>query len=422
MKSILRFFNSLTTRLQLATLLASLVGIFFSIKSYHRIHDIHPDVADALLRDMEFQLYIAFVAQVFAWYIITKHVIQPIVTLIELMRQLGDNKYDVEVPYTDVGNQIGSFARKVKLFKDRINYVRTLEKQQKEQEEWAQDDRRLLLQTLSSNFDTSIRKIVNQFLESAGTVKNNAESLTRIATENTNQLKALLLQSTQSHTSMFTVAGAAEELTSSIEHINAQAEQASRVTNEAVAKAEAANQVMIALSNGTTQISDVLNMINEITAQINLLALNATIEAARAGEQGKGFAVVASEVKNLASQTATATQEIAEFITRVSEQSNNAVRSINEIHQIIGSIYSISKEVTNAVSAQNSATREIAKNIQEAVCISADSKKIVENVTAATQKIDTAAEEMLWICTTLSSESQALDNESRRFVEVLSKA
>ena len=194
------------------------------------------------------------------------------------------------------------------------------------------------------------------------------------------------------------------------------------MSHSAVTKAVSATHIMQALTEGTTKIHAVLGIITEITSQINLLALNATIEAARAGEQGKGFAVVASEVKNLASKTASSTKEIAQFISDISEQSKKAVISISEIQQTIGAIDTISSDVAQAIVAQNNATKHIAQNIQSFVRISGESKKIVEDVSTATQKIDTASEEMLWVCTTLSSESTSLNTASRHFVSLLKEA
>ena len=153
MNKIFRFLNSLTTRLQFATLVASLIGIFFSYQSYVQIKSVNPDIAASMLGGLELQLGVALLAQILAWYIIAKLVIMPIVTLIELMRKLGDNNYEVDVPYTTVANQIGSLARKVKIFKDRIIHMRDLEEEQKMQEISVEQDRAMLLQRLSTDFD-----------------------------------------------------------------------------------------------------------------------------------------------------------------------------------------------------------------------------------------------------------------------------
>jgi methyl-accepting chemotaxis protein len=197
---------------------------------------------------------------------------------------------------------------------------------------------------------------------------------------------------------------------------------AAGVITNAVQKADSANRVMQALAESTIKIHSLVEMINEITAQINLLALNATIEAARAGEQGKGFAVVAGEVKNLASQTASATQEISEFIAQINEKTGDAVQAIDAIHVIIGSINTISAEVATAVQAQNDATGHIARNIQASAQISANSKAIVDAVSDSTKQIYTAAEEMVEVSGTLQGESEGLNKEAQSFVGMLQKS
>ncbi len=419
MKTISRFFSSLTTRLQLATLMASLVGIFFSLTTYLLHSDAPESLRAALERDFQLQLVMALIAQILAWYIITQHVVKPVVTLIELMRALGEDKYDIEVPFITVGNQIGSLARKVKIFKDKVIYARKLEQERKEMEEWIAQDRQLLVQTLSTNFDTHVNKTVSKLLESTHTVKANAQGLCTISMHNTKQLGILKQHSERAHESMHSVAGAAEELASSIQHINAQIARAGTIIKQAVSKAENATQVMQALSESTSKIHYLIESINEITAQINLLALNATIEAARAGEQGKGFAVVAGEVKNLASQTATATQDISEFIAHINDKTHDAVAAIGDIHAIIGSINTVSSEVAHAVSAQNAATGDIAKNIHSTAHVSKQSVEIAEQVATATQKIDTAAEEMMWVSNTLAKETENLGQEAQKFLGVL---
>ena len=263
---------------------------------------------------------------------------------------------------------------------------------------------------------------MTRFIESTETVKGNANALCAIASINAARLKLLHEKSAQSNDSLNLVASAAEELSTSIEKINQQVNRAAEVSHSAVTKAASATRIMEALSEGTGKINAVLSLITTITSQINLLALNATIEAARAGEQGKGFAVVAAEVKNLASKTAISTKEIAMFISDMSEQAKNAVDSIDEIHKIISTIDAISTEVAGAIVVQNRATQNIVQNINSSVLISSESKKIVDEVSSSTQKIDTSSEEMLWVSTTLSADSTNLNTASRYFVSLLKEA
>ncbi len=281
----------------------------------------------------------------------------------------------------------------------------------------AQHERALLLQHIGTEFDTNVSQIVVRFIQSTDTVKGNAQNLSGVAAENAKRLKTLLSHSEQTNAGLEHVAAVAEQLSSSITQINQQVAIASQVTRNAVSKASNATQIMNALSDGAVKINAVLTIISQITSQINLLALNATIEAVRAGEQGKGFAVVASEVKNLAAKTASSTRVIAEYIGVISAQTKNAVEAIEEIQQTITTIDMISSDVAKAVVDQSNATQNITSIIQSSVKMSAESENIVKAVSQETQKMDTAAEEMLWECTTLSSESASLNSQAKLFVK-----
>ena len=400
----------------------SVVGLGFSYKAYVAFEDSIPEAAELLKHDLQMQLLIACCGQLLAWVIIRQRVIRPLVTLIELMRQLGDNKYDVQVPYVAEGNQIGSFARKVKLFKDRVLYMRQLEQEQDAQEHNAELARRQLMDSLSSSFDNKVSSIANTLHQSSNVLQKNAGTLSDIAKSNAQRVQELLKQSMQTSDYMTSVASSAEELTTSIHEITSQVGRASHVTNEAVSKANSANEIMQVLSQETGRISEVLSMISEITDQINLLSLNATIEAARAGEQGKGFAVVASEVKNLASQTATATREIEKFINHISDQTKVAAKSIEEIHHTIETINGISSTVSNAVSAQDEATRHIARSIQESAGLAAASKNIVEAFSEATRHTGDSVAQMQTSCAGLGEQSKQLNGEVQQFLETLKQA
>ncbi|MFN0265061.1 PAS domain-containing protein [Tepidamorphus sp. 3E244] len=194
--------------------------------------------------------------------------------------------------------------------------------------------------------------------------------------------------SVQASANVQTVAAAAEELVASVEEISRQVAHALDIATQAVAEAEESGRIMSGLSENAQSIGNVIELIDNIANQTNLLALNATIEAARAGEAGKGFAVVASEVKNLASQTSKATEEIGGQINAVQNSSISAVGAIDKIKGIIRQISEISESITAAVSEQSAVTRDISENMHTASSGVNTISDDVQAISAATAQIE----------------------------------
>ncbi|MCA9067106.1 MAG: hypothetical protein KDA96_28795, partial [Planctomycetaceae bacterium] len=184
--------------------------------------------------------------------------------------------------------------------------------------------------------------------------------------------------------SVQTISAAAEEMSSSIAEISQQMNRTSEIAHGAVSKAEASGAMVQELAETSQKIGEVVSLIQDIADQTNLLALNATIEAARAGEAGKGFAVVASEVKDLAGQTAKATEEISSQIQSIQSATHSAVTAFAEIGDIIREINESATIVASAIEEQNAASREIASNAEKA---SGGTSQVAANVNEMGQSI-----------------------------------
>jgi methyl-accepting chemotaxis protein len=163
-----------------------------------------------------------------------------------------------------------------------------------------------------------------------------------------------------------TVAASAEELSGSIREIARSASEASRVASQGVSVAQATNDTVARLSQSSGEIDEVVKVITSIAQQTNLLALNATIEAARAGEAGRGFAIVANEVKELAKETAKATEDIAAKIEAIQGDSKAAIEAIGQIDNIMGGIHQAQATIASAVEEQTATTNEIGRSVGEA--------------------------------------------------------
>ena len=235
----------------------------------------------------------------------------------------------------------------------------------------------------------SIRGAAEQVAASSVELSATSQQITANSEETTAQAKVVSEAGGQVNTNLQTVASGAEEMSSTIAEIAKNATEAARVAGEAVTAAESANQTVSRLGDSSVEIGKVIEVITSIAQQTNLLALNATIEAARAGEAGKGFAVVANEVKELAKQTAKATEEIKQKITVIRENTGGAVTAIGGIKEVIDKISQISTTIATAVEEQSATTSEMARNVTEAARGAATISSNIQGVAEAAQNTST---------------------------------
>ncbi len=242
----------------------------------------------------------------------------------------------------------------------------------------------------------SLRDIVAKIAESSQALAAAAEELTAVsqymastADETAAQASVVTSSSELVSRNVQSVAGATEEMTVSIREIARNAADATKVAATAVVVAETTNKTMAKLGASSADIGKVVRVITSIAQQTKLLALNATIEAARAGEAGKGFAVVANEVKELAKETAKATEEIGEKIEAIQADTRGAIEAIERIGAIIAQISVIQTTIAGSVEEQNATTREISASVSEAAISTAE---ITQNVTSVAQSAQATAQ------------------------------
>jgi methyl-accepting chemotaxis protein len=212
-----------------------------------------------------------------------------------------------------------------------------------------------------------------------------------------------------------TVATGVEEMGASIREIAGNASQAAKVAQEAVKVAQATNQTIAKLGESSQEIGKVIKVITSIAEQTNLLALNATIEAARAGEAGKGFAVVANEVKELAKETAKATEEISQKIEAIQGDTAGAVQAIQQISQVISQINDIAATIASAVEEQSATTSEIGRNVAEAAKGSSEIAQNITSVATAAQHTTQGASQTQQAAAQLTHMASELQQIVRRF-------
>ena len=234
--------------------------------------------------------------------------------------------------------------------------------------------------TAREKMTSDVSEVVRAVSTAATELQANSTSMAATAEQTNNQAS--------------TVASASEQLRSSIEEIGRQVTQSSEIAGKAVEQAECSTSMINGLREGAQKIGEVVNMIQDIAEQTNLLALNATIEAARAGEAGKGFAVVASEVKALATQTAKATEEIAQQVGEIQGATGTAVDAVDSINRIITDINEISTSISSAVEEQGAATQEVAKNISGVSEASSETGRLVSDAQGAAENLSGMAAQL----------------------------
>jgi methyl-accepting chemotaxis protein len=245
---------------------------------------------------------------------------------------------------------------------------------------------------LSQNFErafTSLQGMIGHIGENTTTLSAASEELSATAAqlganaeETSAQASVVSAAAEQVSKNVQTVATGTEEMSISIKEIARSAQEAAGVATEAVRVAQTTNSVVGKLGDSSAEIGKVIKVITSIAEQTNLLALNATIEAARAGEVGKGFGVVAHEVKELAKETAKATEEISQKIAAIQTGARGAVEAIAQIGSIIHQIHDYQSTIASAVEEQTATTNEISRNLTEAAKASAD---IAQNITGVAQ-------------------------------------
>jgi len=282
------------------------------------------------------------------------------------MASLVKGKLDVEIPGLDRPDEFGEMAHSLQVFKETAVEAESLRASQERERAEAQKHLKNEMLALSDELDNAVQNSVTTIVERSTQMSDLASKMNSAVTRVSAAAQDVTTVSNAATTNVEAVASASEELSASSDEIGQQVKQSSSIANKAVGESEQANGTIQGLAEAADKISEVVTLISDIAEQTNLLALNATIEAARAGDAGKGFAVVASEVKNLANQTAKATEDISKQIEGMQGATKGAVTAIGDIGQIIGDINDIAATISAAVDEQGAATQEIARNVKEA--------------------------------------------------------
>ncbi|WP_183436917.1 methyl-accepting chemotaxis protein [Methylobacterium sp. R2-1] len=362
-------------------------------------------------------------AMVLAGLIVVLAVTRPLGSLVGVLQRMARGEIEAEIKEAARGDEIGAVGRAVEGIKSMVARKAAEEAEvRRRADEAAAAERRRTMIELADGFEAAVGGIVGTVSSSASELQATAQQMTASATETASQSTTVAAAAEEAASNVGTVAAAAEELGASVQEIGRQVHGSAGLAQAAVGEADQTTHLVQALRTTSARIGDMVGLISNIASQTNLLALNATIEAARAGEAGRGFAVVASEVKELASQTARATEEISGQIGEIQGVTDQAVAAIGAITSRIREINSVATGIAAAVEQQGAATQEIVRNVAQASSGTSEVTRNIAGVAQASEETGAAASHLLSSASELARQSDHLSAEVQRFLTTVRAA
>ncbi|MEH6631653.1 MAG: HAMP domain-containing methyl-accepting chemotaxis protein [Halopseudomonas aestusnigri] len=349
---------------------------------------------------------------------IMRSITRPVAAITETTSKLADGDLEISIPATKNKDEMGKMARALGIFKDNL-LVAEKERKITAAEQESRAKRAQEIEDATVTFKSGIAAALTSVTTASDSMQETAKTMTATASTTSQKSANVVSVADEASKNVQTVASATEELSASISEISQQVVRSSDIASNAVDQAKDANFLISSLDTAAEKIGEVVGLISDIAEQTNLLALNATIESARAGDAGKGFAVVASEVKNLATQTSQATEDIASQVTDIQQATSKAVSAIQSISETIGTIHEIGSSISAAVEEQGSATQEIARNVEQAANGTAEVSESISSVNSAVAETGSAAEIALNAAHHIAKEADRVRSEVSIFLKTV---
>lgn len=364
---------------------------------------------------------ITFLLAIGLAFMIARAITRPLSMLVEDAQQLASGNTEVAFAEAQRKDEIGVVAKSIAGFRDGV--VERLRLEEEQQQEMKQREaRNSRVSEAVEEFEQSAKQMLDTITAATGNLQETASTMTETARGTNGQATMVASAAEEATTNVQTVAAAAEELSVSLNGVTSQVGHSASIAQKATDDAERTNRQIAGLANVAEDIGEVISLISTIAEQTNLLALNATIEAARAGEAGKGFAVVAAEVKELASQTGKATEEISSKISAIQSETREAVDGIQNIATTIQEINTVANSIATAVEQQTDATAEISQSVDQASQGTAEVSQSIVQVSEAAAETDRAAGTVVAAAETLSKQSEEMHIVIEKFLSTVKAA
>ncbi len=361
-------------------------------------------------------ILIAAIVSVF----VSRRISRPMTDLAQLIEQISKGDLDIEIRGVQRRDEIGVVARSVTVLRDQSKEAETL-RHERERVRKIERERQLELVATTDNFQRAVQEALGGFDREFGSLNGSANDMEQIATSATARAADANHHSETVLHHIEAVSQTTASLSEAIGEIGQQAQRSAEVAGRARNESEHSRALFEQLTEATQRIGDIVTLIEDIANQTNLLALNATIEAARAGDAGKGFAVVAGEVKNLASQTARATEDISAQVEEIRGLTDNVVSALESVANVIGEVDQSAAAIAAAVEEQQASTNGISASIHDANGGMRTVADAVGALDTETARVHSGSENVSRATNTLNTEAARLRDAIDGFLDQINK-